>query len=115
MKLTNATRKFSVECDVAKSIWKQGVGLSFSRKRRNMLFLFPFARKWEFWMLSMHYSIKIVFIDKNKKVIDVQKAVPLSLNTKTWKIYRPKERCKFVLELGKDINRKFETGDMLKW
>lgn len=113
MIIKNLTKKFSVECKSAESVLKQGLGLSFSAKRRNMLFFFPVERRWEFWMLGMRYPIKIVFIDKNKRVIDVQKAVPLSLNRNSWKIYRPKERCKFVLELGKDISKKFEIGDKL--
>ncbi len=115
MKIRNVTRKFSMECEVAKSMLKQGMGLSFSAKRRNMLFMFPLERRWEFWMFGMRYPIKIVFIDKNKKVISVQKAVPLSLNPASWKIYRPEERCKYVLELGRDINKKFEIGNKLSW
>jgi len=115
MIIRNLTRKFSVECEVAKTLWKQGVGLSFSRKKRNMLFIMPLERHWEFWTLGMRYPIKIVFIDKNKHVISVQKAVPLTLNPKTWKIYRPDRHCKYVLELGKDIRKKFEIMDMVKW
>lgn len=115
MKLKNATKKFSVECETAKSFLKHGLGLAFSGKRRNMLFLMRSKRRWEFWMLGMRYELKIIFIDKNKKVAEIQKAAPLSLNPKTWKIYKPKKPCRFVLELGKDINKKFEVGDKLMW
>ncbi len=115
MKIRNVTRKFSMECEVAKSMLKQGVGLAFSAKRRNMLFVFSRERCWEFWMFGMHYPIKIIFIDKNKRVTDIRAAVSLSFNPKTWKIYRPKERCKYVLELGKSADKKFEIGDKLEW
>ena len=115
MKLANVSGKFSVECETADSPWKQSVGLSFSGKRRNMLFRFPFARSWEFWMLGMSYGLKIIFIDGKKRVIEVQEAMPLSLNPKTWKIYVPKKPCKYVLEIPADSKYKFGKGNRLKW
>lgn len=115
MIIKNTSKKFSVECEVAKSIWKQGIGLSFSQRKRNMLFIMPIEWKWEFWMFGMRYPIKIIFIDENKRVIGVQTAVPLSFNPKTWKIFKPKKPCKFVFELGKNINKKLEIGDKLSW
>ncbi|MBU3957455.1 MAG: DUF192 domain-containing protein [Nanoarchaeota archaeon] len=115
MKLENFSGKFPVECEIADSPWKQAVGLSFSRKRRNMLFLFPFERSWEFWMFGMGYGLKIIFIDSKKRVIDTQKAEPLSLNPKTWKVYAPKKKCKYVLEVPMESKYKFKEGDILKW
>ncbi len=115
MKLENLSEKFAVECEVADSPWKQAVGLSFSRKRRNMLFTFPFERSWEFWMLGMSYGLKIIFIDGKKRVIEVDEAEPLSLNPRTWKVYVPKKKCKHVLEIPADSKYKFEKGNRLKW
>lgn len=115
MKLANLSGKFSIDCETAKTPWKQAVGLGFSGKRRNMLFLFPFERKWEFWMLGMLYPIKIIFIDSGKRVIKIQEAEPLSFNPKTWKVYAPKKPCKYVLEIPAESKYKFEKGDKLKW
>ncbi len=115
MKLTNLTKRFSIECETAKSPCKQAVGLGFSGKRRSMLFLFPFERKWEFWMFGMRYGLDIIFIDRKKRVIEVQEAAPLSLNPKTWKLYVPKEKCEYVLEVPSESRYKFEKGYKLKW
>ncbi|TRZ54187.1 DUF192 domain-containing protein [archaeon] len=115
MKLENLSEKFSAECEIAKTPWKQMVGLGFSGKRRNMLFIFPFERSWEFWMLGMGYVLKIVFIDSRKRIIEVQEAEPLSLNPRTWKVYAPKKPCKYVLEVPLNGKYKFKEGDKLKW
>jgi len=115
MKLANVSGKFSVECDAADSPWKQAVGLGFSGKRRNMLFTFPFERRWEFWMFGTSYGLKMIFIDGGKRVIEVREAAPLSLNPKTWKVYAPKKPCKYVLEIPADSKYKFEKGDRLEW
>ncbi len=115
MKLSNLSGKFSLECETAAAPWKQAVGLSFNRKRRNMLFIFPFERKWEFWMFGMLYPIKIIFIDGRKRAIEVKEAEPLSLNPKTWKVYAPKKPCKYVLEIPADSKYKFEKGNRLEW
>ncbi len=115
MKLTNISKRFSIECEAAGTPWKQMVGLSFSRKRRNMLFLFPFERKWEFWMFGMFYPVKMIFIDGKKRIIDIQEAAPMNLNPKTWKIYVPKRKCKYVLETPLGSKYKFSEGNKLKW
>lgn len=115
MKLANLSGKFSVECETTTAPWRQMVGLSFNRKLRNMLFTFPFERSWEFWMFGMDYGLKIIFIDDRKRVIEVKEAEPLSLNPKTWKIYAPKKKCKYVLEIPMESKYKFEKGDKLKW
>jgi len=115
MKIANVSWKFSLDCEIANSQWKQAVGLGFSGKRRNMLFIFPFERSWEFWMFGMSYDLKIVFIDGGKRVIEVQNAGTLSLNPKTWKVYAPKKPCKYVLEIPANSKYKFSKGDRLKW
>lgn len=115
MKIKNLTKRFSVETEVARNVFKQGLGLSFRRKKSNMFFIFSLKRKWEFWMFGMFFPLKIIFINKNKRVINVFTAKPLTLSPKTWRIYKAKKKCKYVLELGKDINKKFEIGDKLSW
>lgn len=66
-------------------------------------------------MLGMSYGLKIIFIDGRKRIIEVKKAWPLSLNPKTWKVYAPKKPCKYVLEVPENSKYKFEKGDRLKW
>jgi len=102
IKIKGATLK----CEVADNFWKRLVGLSFSKKK-NMLFIFPYEAKWSFWMFLVRYPIKFVFIDKRKTVVDVKVGKPISLDTSTWKVYKPREACKYVLETPSNLKVKF--------
>ena len=86
-----------IEADVANNFWKRMVGLSLSRKK-NMFFPLPYEDKWSLWMFAVRYPIKMIFINKNRIVIDIKEAEPLTLNPKTWKTYSPRETCKYILE-----------------
>jgi len=101
-----------IEADVADDFWKRMMGLSFSEKK-NMFFPLPFEDKWSLWMFAVKYPLKMIFIDKNKTVIDIKEAVPLSSDPKTWKTYKPKKPCKYILETPYDL--KIKIGDKLSW
>ncbi|MCK4729868.1 MAG: DUF192 domain-containing protein [Candidatus Aenigmarchaeota archaeon] len=82
------------------------LGLMF-RKRGNALIEFPWEGKPGIWMLFMRYSLNLVFLDKNLRVIDILKNIPpLFFSPKTWKTYYPKNKYKYVLEL--DVREKIE-------
>jgi len=101
-----------IEAEVADSFWKRTVGLSFSKKK-NMFFHLPYEDKWSLWMFGVRYRIKMIFIDKNKIVIDIKEGKPLSLDPKTWRTYKPKKPCKYILETP--FNLKVRIGDKLKF
>ncbi len=104
--------KKKIEVEVADNFLKRLIGLSFSKKK-NMLFIMPYDSKWSFWMFLVRYPIKIIFIDSKKRVVDVKLAVPITLNPKTWKIYRPKVPCRYVLETSLNISVKI--GEYIRW
>jgi uncharacterized membrane protein (UPF0127 family) len=61
-----------------------------------MLFIFPQDGHYEFWMKDMNFSIDIIWLDHNGKVIDV---VP-DLSPKTFpQAFGPKGLSRFVLEV----------------
>ena len=101
-----------IKAEVADNFWKRLIGLSFSKKK-NMFFPLEFETKWSMWMFAMRYPLKMIFIDKNKVVVDIKEAVPLSFDIKTWRIYKPKKPCKYVLETPFDL--KIKIGHKLKW
>jgi len=105
-------RNSIIEADVADNFWKRLIGLSFS-ERKNMFFPLPHEAKWSLWMFLVRYPIKMIFIDKNKTVIDIKEAEPLSFNPKSWKTYMPKKPCKYILETPFDL--KIKIGDKLSW
>ncbi|NIO44033.1 MAG: hypothetical protein GTN36_00565 [Candidatus Aenigmarchaeota archaeon] len=108
IKLKNST----IEVEVADNFLKRAIGLSFSKKK-NMFFYLPFESKWSLWMFAVRYPIKMIFMDKNKIVIDIKEGEPLSLNPKTWKTYKPKKPCKYILETP--FNLKMKIGDKLNF
>jgi uncharacterized membrane protein (UPF0127 family) len=101
-----------IEADVADDIIKRAMGLSLCEKK-NMFFPMPFQRKWSLWMFAVRYPIKMIFIDKDKKVIDIKNGEPITTDPRTWKVYIPKEPCKYILETPFDL--KVKINDVLKW
>jgi uncharacterized membrane protein (UPF0127 family) len=50
------------------------------------------------WMPFVKYDLDLLFLDENFIVVDVQKAVPITLNPKTWRFYDC-SRAKYCLEI----------------
>lgn len=63
---------------------------------QGMLFLFPTETKPSFWMKDMNYALDIVWIDGNKKVIEITP----NLDPKTYpKSFTSKSPAQFILEV----------------
>lgn len=103
----------TVEAELADTHFKRVNGLSGSKEKKSMLFTFPFSFRWSFWMPFMNFPISIIYLNKDKEVIDMLSAEPLSADPKTWKFYKPKKACKYVLETPFEHNIKI--GDKLQF
>jgi uncharacterized membrane protein (UPF0127 family) len=101
-----------MEADLADDFWKRLIGLSFSKKK-NMLFIMSYEEKWSFWMFGVSYPLNIIFMNKNKEVVDIKKAEPLSFNPETWRTYVPRKPCKYVFETPLNLN--INVGDKVSW
>jgi len=101
-----------IKVEVADNFWKKLFGLSFF-KRKNMFFPLPYEDRWSLWMFAVRYPIKMIFIDKNKKVIDIKNGEPITFNPKTWRTYKPRKPCKYILETP--FNLKVKIGDKLNF
>ncbi len=97
MKILHLGRE--IEAEVADSGWEISKGLSFTFRKRNMFFVMPYEAKWSFWMFGMFFPLKIIFMDKNKDVIDEFDAKPMGLDPRTWCTYKPARPAKYVLEI----------------
>ncbi len=66
------------------------------------------------WMPFVRQKLDLVFLDEHLKPVEAQKAVPLTLNAKTWRIYRC-EGARYCLELKEGIvkNRKIASMKFL--
>jgi len=105
----------SEECELADSFIKRLLGLMFSGKFRDVLIKakresIEFA---SIHMMFMNYPIDVVWINASHVVVDVLHGVPpLSLtNRKTWRLYKPKERAQYVLEISVKRPVEVEVGD----
>ncbi len=103
----------NLKADHASTLWKKAKGLSFTDTKKNMLFTFPYSHKWSFWMLGTRFHLQIIFIDKNRRVVDIQNAIPMKWHPNSWRIYRPRKSCKYVLEVHRPI--KIRIGDVVSW
>lgn len=68
-------------------------------------------------MFLMTYSLDVIWLDSEKKVVDVKKRIPPfnPLKPSTWKIYRPKEKAKYIIELGEGNAKDTEIGDKISF
>ncbi len=114
--IKNLTKKKILvrEFETANSIGKKTKGLMFRKElapHSGLLMIFRNERKHEIWMFGMRFPIDIVFIDKRKRIVDIKHSVkPMGKNPKTWRVYRPKEPCKYVLEVNSGLIEKTKTG-----
>jgi uncharacterized membrane protein (UPF0127 family) len=103
----------------AHSFGKRTKGLMFRKelaRDTGLLMAFGYERKHEIWMFGMRFPIDIVFIDRDKRIVDIKHSVkPMGKNPGMWRIHRPSKPCRYVLEVSAGLVNKTgtEIGDML--
>ena len=86
---------------IADSPTKRSIGLMFRHElesRECMLFKFDTAGRYGIWMLNMNFSIDIVWLGSDKKVVDfVENAAPCRSFFKC-RTYTPNGKAAYVVE-----------------
>lgn len=100
------------EAELADSLLKKSWGLSMQEKGK-MLFVFSSPGRPLIDMMLVQERLHLYFLDSEKKVVDVQLAEPWTLDPRTWKVYRPSEDSKFLLESFEDLE--LEEGDEVEF
>ena len=91
-------------------------GLMFRKsmeENRGMLFIFPDVDMRSFWMRNTHISLDIVFIDENKRIVNIQpNTTPMSDAS-----VPSTGPAKYVLEVNAGIAEKYgwKAGDRIDW
>jgi uncharacterized membrane protein (UPF0127 family) len=115
-KIRNVNNNTIIEnVDYVSDIFSKIIGLMF-KKRGKILMKFLFSKRYSIWMPFMKYSIDIAFIDKDKCIVDIKTNVlPISFNINTWKLYKSKKKCKYILEVENGVleRKLFKVGDSL--
>lgn len=107
------------DVEIASSYKERMKGLS-GRKSigcGGLLFVFNGEGRHSIWMPNMKFPIDIIYISKGKEVVDVKhEALPISADPRTWKIFRPGEKAKYILEVpAKCAKDRIRIGDLLQF
>ena len=94
--------------DICQDIWRKAVGFMFSRKDddKGLVFVFEKEQIVPLHMLFVFFPIDVMFLDKNKKVVEITKLRP-------WKFYTPKNKAKYIVEVLDAKNTK--VGDVIEF
>lgn len=100
---------------VAKSDKDKQIGLSKYKKidsTQGMVFSFPKASYYPFWMKEMKFPIDIIFI-KEGKIVTIYKNVPTPINNSNPPVYNSTVPADTVLEVNAGLSQKynFKEGD----
>tara|TARA_Y100000591_G_scaffold266374_1_gene240161 strand:- start:103 stop:534 length:432 start_codon:yes stop_codon:yes gene_type:complete len=106
----NKNITFNVE--VAKTIEERRTGLMYRKKLLNnegMLFIFPREKIIQLWMKNTYIPLDVVFISKNKVIVDIKKNMEKLSET----IVKSKVRSRYALEFNAGLINKLdiEIGD----
>ena len=96
-----------IKAEIADTHLKRIIGLMSKKslpEDQGMLFVFNQDGFHSIWMMNMSFPIDIIWIDNEKKVVDVVKnARPCRLSCTT---YKPKEKARYVLEVNANFTEK---------
>lgn len=114
-KINNRTFKLYV----AKSDKDKQVGLSKYKNidsSQGMVFRFPKANYYPFWMKEMKFSIDIIYI-KDGKIVTIYKNVPLPKTNSSPLVYTSTAPADTVLEVNAGLSQKynFKKGDKVNF
>lgn len=86
---------------VLTNVFSQGIGLMFHKKINNIGYVFRFNKEKlvPLTMFFVFFSIDVLFLDKDKKVVEIKE------NLKPFSNYIPKKRAKYVIELPQNTIR----------
>jgi len=104
-----------LKVELAETIASQTLGLSGRKslgEKEGMLFVFDHPDQYLFWMKDMNFSIDMIWLDENSKIIYIQKdARPESYP----EVFGPRRSSSYVLEVVSGFSDKYNLreGDSL--
>ncbi|MCX6804390.1 MAG: DUF192 domain-containing protein [Candidatus Diapherotrites archaeon] len=98
----------------ASNTWERTKGLMFENENKfnyALVFDFPFESqlRTSLHMLFVFFPIDVLFLNKNKVVVDIATLEPFSLN------YTPKKPAKYVIEMPKGKAIRVKLGQKAEW
>ena len=110
--LKNITRKTTISRKTkhCNNIFSKGFGLMFSKKtNKALMFDFKKEKIISLHMLFVFYPIDVLFLNKDKKVVEIKE------NLKPFRFYTPKKKARYVVELLNGVVKSSRTtiGDSI--
>ncbi len=75
------------------------------RKKQNLIMIFPRERQVSLHMVGVLYSIDILILDKNKKIVEIKR------NLKPFTFWTSHQKGQYVIELA--FPGKYKVGELL--
>ena len=109
-KTTN--KKIISKKKIADTFLKRAIGLMFSFKKNfNYGLIFDLKRETVtgagIHMFFVFFSINVLFLDKNKKIVDYKRLRPFT-------IYQPVKKIRYIIELPVRCNN-YKINDKVEW
>lgn len=102
-------RKFNAI--IADTMLKKMIGLMYRKSMKKdecMLFIFSYSSKYGIWMRNMLFPIDVVWLGKNKKVVDSAEGIKPCKTLFGCNVYKPKHNSLYVLEFRSGTIKKIQ-------
>ena len=107
MKVKIGRKEF--DCKVAISSWQKFKGLMLKRKIEPIIFIFEKEKQWPFHTFFMLKTIDMVFVNSEKKVVDI-------ITAKPWKSsIKGKEPYSYIIEVAEGQANTFKIGSKISF
>lgn len=97
-------RGIVIMAELADTAEERARGLMFRsslEKNHGMLFAFAEPQYWSFWMKNTRIPLDIIWMDRNKRIVHIERNVPTCTRTDDGcPQYQPNEKAMYVLELA---------------
>ena len=98
--------KFTVY--IADTFFSQMLGLMHRKnlkKNEGMLFITTKESKYGIWMLNMKFSIDIIWLDANGRIVDIKENAEPSHFVFSSETFKPKFKAKYILEINSGASK----------
>ena len=107
-----------IQAEVVSAFAEREKGLMFRESLavdRGMLFIFEEEGLYSFWMKNMRFPLDIIWLDLNKKIVDIKENVPPC--GESCEILNPGNKAKYVLEVNAGFagRNKIKVGESVEF